>query len=63
MVFRAGVDELVMDLSELENITSMGLRLLLSLYRRMEKRGSMRVANAHGNVDDTLKITGFSAIF
>ena len=58
-----GVSELVMDLRDVENISSMGLRLLLSLYRRMEKQGAMRVVNARGNVADVFKATGFDAIF
>lgn len=58
-----GVSELVMDLSELENITSMGLRLLLTLYRRMEKQGTMRVENAQGSAAEVLEMTGFSEIF
>ena len=58
-----GVKELVMDLSELDNISSMGLRLLLSLYRRMEKQGTMRVVNARGSVAEVFETTGFSEIF
>ena len=58
-----GVKELVMDLSELDNISSMGLRLLLSLYRRMEKQGTMRVVNARGSIAEAFKMTGFSEIF
>lgn len=58
-----GVTDLVIDLAELESISSMGLRLLLSLYRRMEKQGTMRVANAQGNVADVFEMTGFSEVF
>ena len=58
-----GAAELVMDLSELENISSMGLRLLLTLYRRMEKQGAMRIENAQGNVAEVLEMTGFAAVF
>lgn len=58
-----GVTELVIDFEELENISSMGLRLLLTLYKRMEKQGSMRVINVSGPVRDILDMTGFSAIY
>ena len=55
--------ELIVDLADVENITSMGLRVLLSLYRHMEKQGAMRVVNAHGNVAEVLEVTGFSVVF
>ena len=57
------VSELVMDLRDVDGITSMGLRLLLSLYRRMEKQGTMQVTNPRGNVAEVLKTTGFAEIF
>lgn len=55
--------ELVVDLSELNSVSSMGLRLLLTLYRRMEKQGAMRVVNAQGLVADALEMTGFAEVF
>ena len=55
--------ELVVDLSELNSVSSMGLRLLLTLYRRMEKQGAMRVVNAQGLVADALEMTGFVEVF
>lgn len=59
-----GADELVVDLGGLQVISSMGLRLLLSLYRRMEQQhGSMRVTNVSGQVRETFDVTGFADIF
>lgn len=58
-----GVTELVIDCEGLENISSMGLRLLLALYKRMEKQGSMLVVNTNGSVRNVLDMTGFSAIY
>lgn len=58
-----GVSELVIDLADVDNISSMGLRLLLSLYRRMEKQGAMHVVNAQGSVADVFEMTGFSEVF
>lgn len=58
-----GIDELVIDLAELESISSLGLRVLLTLYRHMEKRGSMRIENARGSVAEVFEVTGFAAIF
>lgn len=58
-----GVSELVIDLADVNNISSMGLRVLLSLYRHMEKQGAMHVVNAQGNVADVFEMTGFSEVF
>lgn len=58
-----GIEALVIDLAELESISSLGLRVLLTLYRHMEKQGSMRVENARGNVAEVFDVTGFAAIF
>jgi anti-sigma B factor antagonist len=40
----------------------MGLRLLLSLQKRMSKQGSMRVTNTQEQVMDLFDKTGFDQI-
>ena len=57
------VHEVTVDLDGLANVSSMGLRLLLALYKHMEKQGTMRVVNATGMVKDVLDMSGFSDIF
>ena len=53
---------LVLDLKELEYISSAGLRVLLSAQKKMQKIGSMKVKNVCEAVMDVLEMTGFADI-
>ena len=55
-----GVNDLTIDLSDLEYISSAGLRLLLKTQKRMDKQGAMRIKNIRENVREVLDMTGFS---
>lgn len=55
-----GVTELVFDLSALEYISSAGLRVLLSAYKTMRGKGSMKITNANELVQEVFEVTGFS---
>ena len=55
-----GVDNLTIDLTDLEYISSAGLRLLLKTQKRMDKIGAMRIKNIRKNVREVLDMTGFS---
>ncbi len=57
-----GIDELVLDFTELNYISSAGLRVLLSLQKVMNKQGSMTVKNVNETVSDIFEVTGFSDI-
>ena len=57
-----GIDELVFDLSEVDYISSAGLRVLLAAQKRMAGK-SMKIANAKPAVKEVFEITGFSDIF
>ena len=57
-----GVSSLVMDLSQLEYISSAGLRVLLSAQKTMNKQGSMVVRNVRDEVNEIFDVTGFSDI-
>ena len=57
-----GVEELVFDLSQVDYISSAGLRVLLSAQKKMASR-SMKIANAKPAVKEVFDITGFSDIF
>ena len=57
-----GVSQLTIDLAEVEYVSSMGLRLLLALRKRMSKQGAMQVAGANGAVRELFDETGFSNI-
>lgn len=57
-----GVEELIFDLSELEYISSAGLRVLLSAQKVMNRQGSMSVRNVNEAVMEVFEITGFTDI-
>ena len=57
-----GVTELVVDLAELEYVSSAGLRVLLSAQKGMNKQGSMVVKNVNEQIMEVFEVTGFSDI-
>ncbi len=57
-----GITDLVVDLTSVDYVSSMGLRLLLALQKRMFKQGSMRVTNVGESVMELFGATGFDEI-
>ncbi len=57
-----GITNLIIDLAELEYISSAGLRVLLSMQKIMSKQGEMVVRGATEAVREVFDITGFSSI-
>ena len=53
---------LILDLLNLEYISSAGLRVLLSAQKKMQKIGSMKVKNVSEVVMDVFEMTGFADI-
>ena len=53
------VKELVIDIKELEYISSAGLRILLAAQKKMNKIGSMKVINVCDSIMEIFEITGF----
>ena len=60
--FLGSVDELVFDFSDLEYVTSAGLRVLLALQQDMEDHGSMVLTHVNKAVMEVFDITGFLEI-
>ena len=58
----ADVKNLVLDLKELEYISSAGLRVLLGAQKKMQKIGSMKVTNVREEVMEVFEMTGFADI-
>ena len=56
------VNELVIDLSSLEYISSAGLRVLLAAQKIMMKQGSMVVKNPNDVIKEIFEVTGFCDI-
>ncbi len=57
-----GVEELVIDLSGLEYISSAGLRVLLSAQKKMAPLGGMTVKHPNEIVSEVFEVTGFSDV-
>nr|AIF26741.1 hypothetical protein [uncultured bacterium fosmid pJB84G2] len=57
-----GVTTLTFDFSELEYISSAGLRVLLSTQKTMQGKGKMIIANPNEMVNEVFDITGFATI-
>ena len=57
-----GVEKLVLDLKDLQYISSAGLRVLLSAQKTMNRQGSMIVRNASADIKEIFDVTGFSDI-
>lgn len=55
-----GIKELILDLKDLEYISSMGLRVILELQKRMKEQGKMKVVNVNDTVMDIFRMTGFT---
>ena len=53
---------LVLNLKNLEYISSAGLRVLLSAQKKMQKVGSMTVTNVCEDVMEVFEMTGFADI-
>ena len=56
------VSELVIDLKDLDYISSAGLRVLLACQKKMMKQGKMTVTNPNDVISEIFEVTGFSDI-
>ena len=54
--------ELIMDFSKLDYISSAGLRVLLSAHKTMRSKGGMKVVNVNEIVKEVFDVTGFADI-
>lgn len=53
------ITELLLNLKNLEYISSAGLRVILSAQKIMNKQGKMKIINANDNVMEVFDMTGF----
>ena len=58
----ADATNLILDLKELNYISSAGLRVLLSAQKKMQKIGSMKVKNVCEEIMEIFEMTGFADI-
>ncbi|MBE6125890.1 MAG: STAS domain-containing protein [Erysipelotrichaceae bacterium] len=54
-----GITDLTFDFSELEYISSAGLRVILISQKTMNNQGKMRVTGINQEVRDIFEVTGF----
>ncbi len=55
----SGITELVLDLANLEYMSSAGLRILLSAQKTMNTQGKMIVKNVNDTIMEIFEVTGF----
>ena len=55
----SGIEKLEFDFSNLEYISSAGLRVLLSAQKVMNKQGSMVIKNVNDEINEIFEVTGF----
>lgn len=53
---------LVLDLESLDYISSAGLRVLLSMQKKMKKQGSMEIIKAQDQIKEVFELTGFDNV-
>jgi anti-sigma B factor antagonist len=53
------VENLVIDMTDLEYISSAGLRVLLTAQKTMNQKGSMKLINVNETVMEIFDVTGF----
>ena len=58
----AGVKELVLDCSELEYVSSAGLRVILKAQKLMNAQGNMKLTHVNETIMEVFDITGFADI-
>ncbi len=58
----SGVRDLVIDMKNLEYISSAGLRVILKAQKTMNTQGSMKLKNVGESIMEVFEITGFSDI-
>ena len=57
-----GVSELVLDMTQLEYVSSAGLRVLLKAQKQMDRQGKMALTGVNESVMEVFEITGFADI-
>jgi anti-sigma B factor antagonist len=55
-------ESLIIDMKDLSYISSAGLRLLLSLHKKMMAKGGMKIKNVNDTNMEILDFTGFADI-
>lgn len=54
-----GVTDLILDFADVNYVSSAGLRVLLSLHKKMLAQGEMKLIHVNEAVSDVFEVTGF----
>jgi len=57
-----GLKELILEIAQVDYISSAGLRVLISAQKKMNKQGKMEVRSANQDVIEIFEATGFDEI-
>ena len=55
----AGLKELIFDMTNLEYVSSAGLRVILKAQKAMNQQGSMKLTGVNDSIMEVFDITGF----
>ncbi|MCR4820560.1 MAG: STAS domain-containing protein [Elusimicrobiales bacterium] len=58
----SGVKSLILNLKELEYLSSAGLRIILSAQKTMNRQGKMKICNVNDAIMEVFDMTGFADI-
>lgn len=58
----SGVKELIIDMQNLDYLSSAGLRVLHGAQRIMNKQGTLRIIHVRKNIMEVFAVTGFKSI-
>ena len=58
----SGVEELILDFSALEYLSSAGLRVILKAQKLMNAQGTMKLTHVNETIMEVFDITGFADI-
>ena len=56
------IEELILDLKDLEYVSSAGLRVFLNAQKQMSVKGKMALRNVNEEIMEVLDMTGFTQI-
>ncbi len=56
------INSLILDIADLEYISSAGLRVILSFHKKLKSKGTVTIRNANKNILDIFDLTGFNKI-
>ena len=61
-LYKRGINDIIIDMSECEYVSSAGLRVLVSLQKRATSGGSLALRNVQPDVMDVLEMTSLDQV-